>query len=171
MTDTPWRWSRMERQRNAGRLACGDADSGFHWRSIRATIHRDDGGADMDQFSRTALVEALKSPLVLFTLLVAGVAVAASIAFRIAGPAGMGVLGLLIAFIAQRVKLEQDGAFGGGGMNASLAAMQVRTREQMTGAEREAHAHETRSLLQATSLATIIGLALAVVGIGAWFLG
>jgi triosephosphate isomerase len=124
----------------------------------------------VDQFSESPLVNALKSPVVLFTLLVAGVTVAAFIAFRIAGPLGMGVLGLLIAFIAQRIKLEKDGAFGGG-MNASLAAMQMRVREQMTHAERSAHTHETRSLLQATSLATTIGLALAVVGIGAWFLG
>jgi len=124
----------------------------------------------MDQFSKSPLGEALKSPLVSFTLLVAVVAVAAFIAFRIAGPLGMGVLGLLIAFMAQRIKLERNGAFAGG-MNASLSAMQMRTWEQMTHAERAAHRHETQSLLQVTSLATAIGLALGVVGIGAWFLG
>ena len=124
----------------------------------------------MDQFSESPLVDALKSPLVSFTLLVAAVAVAAFIAFRIAGPLGLGVLGLLIAFIAQRVKLERDGGMAGG-MNAHLNAMQMRAWEQMTHAERADHRHETRSLLQATALATAIGLALAVVGIGAWFLG
>ena len=124
----------------------------------------------MDQFSESPLGEALRSPLVSFTLLVAAVAVAAFVAFRIAGPLGMGALGLLIAFIAQRIKLEKDGAVSGG-MTADLYAMQMRAQEQMTRAERAAHRHETRSVPKATSLATVIGLALAAVGLGAWFLG
>jgi hypothetical protein len=124
----------------------------------------------MDLFSESPLVEALKSPLVSFTLLVGGIAVPAFIAFRIAGPLGMGALGLLIAFIAQRIKLERDGAVSGG-TTADLYAMQMRAREQMTRAERAAHRHESQSVLKATSLTTAIGMALAVVGFGAWFLG
>jgi hypothetical protein len=123
----------------------------------------------MNRFSKTQLKLFVDSRPFLYLLVVAIVGTASFVAFRMAGPLGMGLLGLLVAFVAQRIDLEKDGAVGGT-MTANLYAMQIIAQQQMTRAERAAHKHETKSMMRATTLAMVIGLALVVVGFAATFL-
>ena len=95
----------------------------------------------------------------------------AAVAFAVAGPAGMGVLGLSIAFIAQWIKVERQTGAASGGTSAYLHAMLLRAQEQMSHADRAAHKREIDAILAPTGLATSIGLSMAVVGFGATLIG
>jgi|HubBroStandDraft_6_1064221.scaffolds.fasta_scaffold318822_2 hypothetical protein len=121
--------------------------------------------------TETPLYQALKSRPVSVALLLAGVSVSSAIAFGIAGPTGMAVLGLSIAFIAQWIKVEFEGGAASGGSSANLHAMLMRAEEQMSHADRAAYKQDLAAILAPTGLATIIGLAMAIVGFGAALLG
>jgi hypothetical protein len=113
------------------------------------------------------LSQALKSRPVSFASLLAAVSVSAAAAFAIAGPVGIGVLGLSIAFIAQWIKVEFESGAASGGTSANLHAMLLRAEKQVSHADRAAHRREMETILAPTGIATTIGLAMAAVGFAA----
>ena len=89
--------------------------------------------------------------------------------FVLAGYIGLGVLGLLIGVMAQRIELEKDGAVSNP-MTTSLYAQQFKARERMSRAERAEHEAETRALLKVLSIAKIVSAGLVILGFGFFFL-
>jgi hypothetical protein len=74
--------------------------------------------------------------------------------FWLAGFFGLGVLGLLIGVMSQRIELEKDGAVGHV-MNTSLYAE---------------HRAETQALMRVLSVANIVSAGLVILGFGFFFL-
>lgn len=109
---------------------------------------------------RMTRIDWLLLPVVAGTLLGA-----CFVIFLVAGFLGLGVLGLLIGFVAQRIELERDGAVGHP-MTTSLYAEQASAREKMTPAERAEHAAETHSLLKPLFVAKIVSAGLIILGFG-----
>ena len=106
---------------------------------------------------------------ILLPFLVAVLAGIALGAFLLAGFMGLGVLGLIIGVMAQRIELEKDGAVSNE-MTTSLYAEQFKARERMTRAERAEHRAETQALMKALSVAKIVSAGLIILGFGFFFL-
>ena len=106
---------------------------------------------------------------ILLPFLVAVLAGIALVAFLLAGFIGLGVLGLIIGVMAQRIELEKDGAVSNE-MTTSLYADQIKAQERMTRAERAEHRAETRALLKVLSVAKIVSAGLVILGFGFFFL-
>ncbi len=106
---------------------------------------------------------------ILLPFLVAVLAGIALGAFLLAGFLGLGVLGLIIGVMAQRIELEKDGAVSNE-MTTSLYAEQFKARERMTRAERAEHRAETQALTKALSVAKIVSAGLIILGFGFFFL-
>ncbi|KAB0264518.1 hypothetical protein [Microvirga brassicacearum] len=87
------------------------------------------------------------------------------VAFAVAGFLGLGVLGLLVGFVAQRIEVEKDGATSNY-MTTSLYAEQFKAREAMSRAERAAHQAESRRLLGYLHVAKIVSAGLVILGFG-----
>ena len=102
--------------------------------------------------------ETFALPLVLL-----GVGALAYFAYRIVGFLGIGILGVLIGFIAVRVDLEKEGAVGSG-WAAGLHAQQVSSRRTAPHAERAAHRAEMHALRRPLLIAKIISAALVAIG-------
>ena len=101
-------------------------------------------------------------------LVLLAVGVLAYFAYRIVGFLGVGVLGVLIGFIAVRVDLEKEGAVGSV-WAASLHAQQVSHRQTAPHAERAARRAEMQALRRPLLIAKIIAAVLAAVGFGGFF--
>lgn len=86
-------------------------------------------------------------------------------AFLFVGFLGLGVLGLLVGVMAQRIELEKDGAVSNE-MTTSLYADQFRARQSMTRAERAEHHSETQTLLKALFVAKVVSAGLIILGFG-----
>src|SRR5262245_20219331 len=112
---------------------------------------------------RLSKAEMYALPIVL--LVTAGLALAA---FRIVGFLGVGILGLLIGFIAVQVDLEKGGAIGSP-FASSRSAQHVMSRERMSASERAAGDAELRSVKRPLLLAKIIAAALIALGLGGFF--
>ncbi len=95
----------------------------------------------------------------------AGVAVGS---FLLAGFIGLGVLGLIIGVMAQRIELEKDGAVSNV-MTTSLYAQQFKARESMSRAEKAAHRAETDALLKWLFVAKVVSAGLIILGFGLFF--
>jgi hypothetical protein len=94
----------------------------------------------------------------------------AFLAYRIVGSLGIGILGVLIGFIAVRVDLEKEGAVGSE-WAASLHAQQVGRRHNAPHSERAAHRAEMQALGRPLLLAKIIGAVLVAIGsVGLFYL-
>jgi hypothetical protein len=98
--------------------------------------------------------------------------IASVIAFMIvayAGFFGVGVIGIMIWFVTTRVDMEQDGVVGAG-VSPAFLAQQLRSRAEMSAAERAAH--RGRQLLeeQSTRFFRYLGIALTVAGFGGFLL-
>lgn len=106
---------------------------------------------------------------ILLPFLVAVLAGIALGAFLLAGFMGLGVLGLIIGVMAQRIELEKDGAVSNE-MTTSLYADQIKAQERMTRAERAEHRAETQTLLKVLSVAKIVSAGLIILGFGFFFL-
>lgn len=106
---------------------------------------------------------------ILLPFLVAVLAGIALGAYLLAGFMGLGVLGLIIGVMAQRIELEKDGAVSNE-MTTSLYAEQFKARERMTRAERAEHRAETQALMKALSVAKIVSAGLIILGFGFFFL-
>jgi hypothetical protein len=98
--------------------------------------------------------------------------IASVIAFMIvayAGFFGIAVIGLMIWFVTARVDMEQDGVVGAG-VSPGFLAQQIRTRTEMSRAERAAL--HGRQLLekQSTRFFRYLGIVLTVGGVGGFLL-
>ncbi len=102
---------------------------------------------------------------ILLPLLVAVLAGVVLGLYLLAGFLGLGVLGLIIGVMAQRIELEKDGAVSNV-MTTSLYADQFRAREQMTRAEKAEHLAETRALLKVLFVAKVVSAGLIILGFG-----
>jgi hypothetical protein len=94
--------------------------------------------------------------------------IASVIAFMIvayAGFFGVGVVGLMIWFVTARVDMEQDGVVGTG-VSPGFLAQQVRTRSEMSAAERAAHRGRQLLEKQSTRFFRYVGIALTAAGFG-----
>jgi hypothetical protein len=91
-----------------------------------------------------------------------GVAVAIYFAFKIVGFLGVGILGLLMMFIA----IQADFTKGG---TSSTYSIIPRPSHQMDQAEKAARRTEAESLSHPILIGKILGLCLAVIGFGALF--
>jgi len=86
-------------------------------------------------------------------------------AFLLAGFLGLGVLGLIVGVMAQRIELEKDGAVSNY-MATSLYADQFKARESMSPAERAERRAETRTLLKWLFVAKVVSAGLIILGFG-----
>ncbi|MGO4573486.1 hypothetical protein [Microvirga sp. 2TAF3] len=102
---------------------------------------------------------------VLLPLLVAVLAAFAYGLYALVGFFGMGLLGLIIGVMAQRIELEKDGAVSNF-MTTSLYAEQFKARQAMTRAERAEHHHETRMMMKALFVAKVVSAGLVILGFG-----
>ena len=90
---------------------------------------------------------------------------------RLVGFLGVGVLGLLTAFIAVRMDLEKDSAIGSA-FSGNLYVQQMTAHQSMNHAERAGRYAEKVSLSRALVIAKIIGAVLITVGFdAAYYLG
>lgn len=86
-------------------------------------------------------------------------------AFLLVGFFGLGVIGLIIGVMAQRIELEKDGAVSNY-MATSLYAQQFEARRNMSRAERAEHRAETDWLLKSLFVAKVISAGLIILGFG-----
>ena len=107
--------------------------------------------------------------LVLTVLSAAALLVLAALAWRAAGWFGVGLLGLLVLFIAVRVDLEGDRPIGPQ-MTPGLYAEQYRSEMSADGSARASRRAERLSMATATQFARLFGAALAIVGFGLFLL-
>jgi hypothetical protein len=105
---------------------------------------------------------------IVMAVVISGWLIAGVIAFMIVAYAsffGIAVIGLMIWFVCTRVDLEQDGA-AGVGVSPGFFARQVKTRTEMSHAERAA-ARDQKSLeAQTTRFFRHLGIALTLIGAG-----
>ncbi|MCG7392323.1 hypothetical protein MHY87_05335 [Microvirga sp. ACRRW] len=106
---------------------------------------------------------------ILLPILIAVLAGFALGAYLIAGFLGLGIIGLIIGVMAQRIELEKDGATSND-MTTSLYAQQIKAQETMTRAERAERREETRVLLKYLSVAKIVSAGFVILGFGFFFL-
>ena len=112
-----------------------------------------------------------KSVVMAFVL--SGWLIATVIAFMIvayAGCFGVGVIGLMIWFVSSRVDMEQDGGVVGAGFSPGFLAHQVRTKAEMSSAERAALRGRQMLEAQSTRFFWYLGIALTVFGFGGFLL-
>jgi hypothetical protein len=90
-------------------------------------------------------------------------------AFLLAGFLGLGILGLIVGFMAQRIELEKDGAVSNV-MTTSLYAQQIEAQETMTRAERAERRAENETLLKWLFIPKVVSAGLIILGFGLFFL-
>ncbi|MGO4387249.1 hypothetical protein AB4Y85_06905 [Microvirga sp. 2YAF29] len=113
---------------------------------------------------RMTMIDWILLPVLVAVL--AGVAVGA---FLLAGFIGLGVLGLIIGVMTQRIELEKDGAVSNY-MATSLYAQQIKMQETMTRAERAERREETRVLLKYLFVAKVVSAGFVILGFGLFFM-
>jgi hypothetical protein len=102
---------------------------------------------------------------ILLPVLVAVLAAIALGAYLLVGFFGLGVLGLIIGAMAQRIELEKDGAVSNV-MTPSLYAEQMKAQERMSRAERAAHRAEVETLMKPLFVAKVVSAGLIILGFG-----
>ena len=88
--------------------------------------------------------------------------------FLLAGFIGLGVLGLIIGVMAQRIELEKDGAVGHT-MTTSLYAQQFKAQETMSRAEKAERRAEAQAPLKWLFVAQVVSAGLVILGFGLFF--
>ncbi|WP_148663507.1 hypothetical protein [Bosea vaviloviae] len=88
-------------------------------------------------------------------------------ALRLVGFFGLGVLGLVIGFIAVRMELERDGA---GSSDPTTLAEQFKARQHMSRAERAGLQAEQSFRLKPLFVAQIVATGFIILGFGLHFL-
>jgi len=106
---------------------------------------------------------------ILLPILIAALTGMALGAFLLAGFIGLGVLGLIVGVMVQRIELEKDGAVGHA-MTTSLYAQQFKAREHMTPAEQAERQAEAQTLLKWLFPAKVVSAGLVILGFGLFFL-
>ena len=116
--------------------------------------------------TRTMVEKRLaRTQIYLLPPILLGVAALAFFAFQILGFLGIGLLGLLIGFIAVQVDLDKEGVIG----PSVLHAQQMMARQHASPSERAAHRSEMQSLARPLLIAKIISAALVILGFGGFF--
>lgn len=95
--------------------------------------------------------------------------VPAAIGYAVVGWLGVGIVGLIVTFLAVRIEIEGDGPIGG----LQDAGYHAAHRERWRCAEasdREGVRAERRATLRALTLAELIGGVLVLVGLSGFFL-
>ena len=111
-----------------------------------------------------------RTEIYMLPLVLVGVGALAYLAYRVVGFLGIGILGVLIGFIAVRVDLEKEGAVGSE-WAGGLQGQQVGSRHNAPHAERAAHKAEMQALRRPLLIAKIIGAVLVAIGsIGFFYL-
>ena len=123
------------------------------------------GGGGMDQ--RGAAMNMPTTDDRIAALAAIGGLILALLAFRLAGFLGVGLLGLLIGFVAVSYGLRHDDV-GGGFPSATLYARQVSLREQMTHDEKLARRAGLHALWRPVVVAKTVSIGLIVLGFGSW---
>jgi hypothetical protein len=90
-------------------------------------------------------------------------------AFLLTGFVGLGILGLIVGVMAQRIELEKDGATSND-MTTSLYAQQFKAQEGMTRAERAERKAENEALLAWLFVAKVVSAGLIILGFGLFVL-
>jgi len=103
--------------------------------------------------------------LVLTAISASGLIALACLAWRILGGLGVGLLGLLVAFLAIRIELEGDRPIGPQ-MTPGLHAEQHRQEANAHHAEQAHRATERHALRSGARLAAMLGGFLAICGFG-----
>ena len=106
---------------------------------------------------------------ILLPILVGALAGVVLGAFLLAGFLGLGILGLIVGFMAQRIELEKDGAVSNV-MTTSLYAQQIKAQETMTRAERAERRAENETLLKWLFIPKVVSAGLIILGFGLFFL-
>lgn len=88
-------------------------------------------------------------------------------ALRLVGFFGLGILGLIIAFITVRMDLERDGAHSG---EPSVLAEQFKARERMSRAERAEMRAAQSQRRRPLFVAQIVATGFVILGFGLHFL-
>lgn len=88
-------------------------------------------------------------------------------ALRLVGFFGLGILGLIIAFITVRMDLERDGGNGG---HPSVLAEQIKARDRISRAEKAEFQAEQQWRLRPLFTAQIIATGFIILGFGFHFL-
>jgi hypothetical protein len=88
--------------------------------------------------------------------------------YRWMGFFGVGLLGVLILFVATNVDLEGGRSFGGSARSADLLLRQLTNEDNSTRSERAAMKDERKNRRRSTDYAMMVGLAFLIVG-GAGF--
>lgn len=107
--------------------------------------------------------------MVMIALAAVGLTGLAYLAWSAIGWFGVGLLGLLVLFIALRVELEDNRPIGHQ-MTPGLYAGQYHSEVGQGHAERAGHSSERLALASSARLAALFGAALTVAGFGAFFL-
>jgi len=106
---------------------------------------------------------------VLLALGIVGLLGLAYLAWSAVGWFGVGLLGLLVLFIAVRFELEGNRPIGPQ-MTPDLHASQYRSEGHQNRAERAGRMSELGTLVNAARLASMLGGMLAIAGFGLFFL-
>lgn len=91
-----------------------------------------------------------------------GVAILIFVSYRLAGALGVGLLGVLIMFIAVQADLNKS-------ETSTVWAMRGEPPHRMDHAERAARAAESDALRQPIQIGKWLGAVLAVIGLGSFF--
>lgn len=83
---------------------------------------------------------------------------------------GIGVIGLMIWFVCARVDMEGEGVVVGSGFSSGFLAHQVRTRAEMSRAERAAQRGRQLIGQQSVRFFRYLGVTLTVLGFGGFLL-
>jgi hypothetical protein len=105
---------------------------------------------------------------IVIAVALAGWSIAALIAFVIVALfdfLGVGLIGVLIAFVATQFELE-SGGIAGGAYGASMIHHQMEADRQMSSEQRAAKRTERSLSVQSTRFFRHFGVALAVIGFG-----
>lgn len=121
------------------------------------------GGCRLRAMSGRTILNAIALGCWLFASVVAFMIVAYTSFF------GVGVIGLMIWFVSTRVDLEQDGTVGAG-VSPGFLAHQVKTRAEMSRAERAALRGQRLLEARSARFFKYLGMVLTVGGFaGFWF--
>jgi hypothetical protein len=102
---------------------------------------------------------------ILLPVLIGILATVTYVVFSLVGFLGLGILGLIIGVMAQRIEIEKDGAVSNY-MTTSLYAQQFKAREDMSRAEKAEHAAQSQTLLKWLFVAKVVSAGLIILGFG-----
>ena len=113
----------------------------------------------------SAALRLSKAEMYMLPPILLGVAALAYFAYKVVGFLGIGLLGVLVGFIAVQVDLDKEGTIGVG----VLHAQQMMARQNASPSERAAHKAAMQSYGRPLLITKIISAALVILGFGGFF--